>query len=168
MADKMTSRQRHRCMSRIRSKDTKPEMKVRKFLWHNGVRYRLHVKRMPGCPDIVIRRLRTAIFVNGCFWHGHKCQKHLPESNRKFWYDKIMRNRERDMRNAALLEAAGWVVIVVWECELAKPVADHTLHRLLDTIRLLESALPATPCGYSDASADDYTPLAADDEATYE
>ena len=168
MADKMTSGQRHRCMSRIRSKDTRPEMVVRRFLWHNGVRYRLHVKQIPGCPDIVIRRLRTAIFVNGCFWHGHSCQKHLPENNRKFWYKKITRNRERDMRNTGLLEAAGWVVIVVWECELAKAVAPYTLRRLLDTIRLLDKALPLTPRGYSDYADNDYAAVAADDEVPYE
>ena len=138
MADKMTPQQRHKCMSHIRSKDTRPEMLVRRFLWRNGIRYRLYVKSLPGTPDIVIRRLRIAIFINGCFWHGHSCQKRLPASNKKFWFNKISNNQQRDIRNKQLLEADGWMVIVIWECQLSARCADETLNKLLNTISLIE------------------------------
>jgi len=156
-------------MSRIRSKDTRPELQVRRFLWHNGFRYRLHIKRLPGCPDIVIRRLHTAIFINGCFWHGHTCMRHLPASNRKFWYDKITRNKERDIRNTQLLEASGWVVITIWECQLKKAIASDTLQRLLNTLQLLSCSAPNTSQhNYATASDDDneYI-LAAEDIVPY-
>lgn len=170
MADKMTPQQRHRCMSRIRSKDTRPELQVRRFLWHNGFRYRLHIRQLPGCPDIVIRRLHTAIFINGCFWHGHTCMHHLPASNRKFWYDKITRNKERDIRNIQLLEASGWVVITIWECQLKKAIASDTLQRLLNTLQLLSNSAPSTIShNYVTASDDDdneYS-LAAEDIVPY-
>ena len=123
MTDTMTPDQRHVCMSHIRSKDTKPELKVRKWLWSHGYRYRLNVKSVPGKPDIVMRPYRTAIFVNGCFWHGHgvtespvqgskfkvdgsKCCK-IPQSNREFWVAKIRRNREHSSSGAAPGRAAG-------------------------------------------------------------
>ena len=134
MADKMTPEQRHRCMSRIRGRDTKPELVVRRWLWHQGFRYRLYVKSLPGRPDIVMRKWRTAIFVNGCFWHGHDCQKHAPATNAKFWQEKITRNRERDARNQALLQGAGWHVIVIWECQLSPK-------RRMKTLRDLDLAL---------------------------
>jgi len=130
MADKMTPEQRHRCMSRIRGRDTKPELVVRRWLWHQGFRYRLYVKRLPGTPDIVMRKWHTVILVNGCFWHGHDCQKHRPATNAKFWQDKIARNRERDARNQAALQAAGWHVIVIWECQLTPKKRQETLREL--------------------------------------
>ena len=139
MADKMTPEQRHRCMSRIHSRDTKPEMVVRRWLWHQGFRYRLCVKSLPGRPDIVMRKWRTVILVNGCFWHGHDCCKHRPATNAQFWQDKIERNRARDARNQALLQAAGWHVLVVWECQLAPKRRAETL-RALD-LRLSEIVL---------------------------
>ena len=100
MSDTMTPAQRHRCMSLIRSKDTKPEIKVRKWLWFHGYRYRLCAKGVPGKPDIVMRRYRTAIFVNGCFWHGHEgCGKFkMPQSNVEFWEAKIKRNHRAQRR----------------------------------------------------------------------
>lgn len=134
MADKMTPEQRHHCMSRIRSRDTKPEMVVRRWLWRQGFRYRLCVKSLPGRPDIVMRKWRTVVFVNGCFWHGHDCCKHRPATNARFWHDKIERNRARDARNQALLQAAGWHVLVVWECQL-------TPKRRADTLRTLDLLL---------------------------
>ena len=103
----MTPEQRHRCMSRIKGRDTKPELVVRRWLWHQGFRYRLYVKSLPGRPDIVMRKWKTAIFVNGCFWHGHDCNKRKPSTNAQFWQDKINRNRERDASNQAKLQAAG-------------------------------------------------------------
>lgn len=97
--DKMTPEQRHHCMSSIRSKNTKPEMVVRRYLFSRGFRFRVNVKRLPGTPDIVLRKYRTVIFVNGCFWHGHEGCKYfvLPKSNVEFWKDKIERNRRRDV-----------------------------------------------------------------------
>ncbi|MBP5548306.1 MAG: very short patch repair endonuclease [Bacteroidales bacterium] len=139
MTDTMTPEQRHRCMSHIRSKNTKPELKVRKWLWSHGYRYRLNVKSVPGKPDIVMRPYRTAIFVNGCFWHGHgvteslvqgsRCCK-IPQTNREFWVKKILRNRERDQENYRVLQENGWQVIVIWECQLKPAVIEHTMREV--------------------------------------
>lgn len=121
--------QKHLRMSRIRSKATTPEMAVRKWLWAHGYRYRLNVKSVPGKPDIVMRRYRTAIFVNGCFWHGHEgCSKFvMPKSNSEFWKTKIERNRTRDTRNYEELIQAGWQVVVIWECNLTKEKLENTM-----------------------------------------
>lgn len=107
-------------MSRIRGKDTKPEMAVRKFLFANGLRYRLHVKSLPGSPDIVLRKYNTVVFVNGCFWHGHEmCNRRLETKTRvDWWAAKIARNKGRDVANASKLADMGYRVIVVWECEI--------------------------------------------------
>ena len=131
----MTPQQRHLCMSHIRSKDTKPEQLVRQALWHKGFRYRLHVKDLPGKPDIVLPKYKTAIFVNGCFWHGHKGCKDfvIPKSNTSFWLEKIGKNKNRDEQNITALISAGWKVITIWECELKKPVIEATLSELLQT-----------------------------------
>ena len=127
----MTREQRHRCMSRIRGRDTGPELVVRRWLWRQGFRYRLYVKSLPGRPDIVMRKWHTVIMVNGCFWHGHECQSdRRPTTNARFWQEKIARNRERDTRNQELLRAAGWNVIVVWECQLSPKNRQQTLHEL--------------------------------------
>lgn len=127
----MTPDQRHVCMSHIRSKDTKPELAVRKWLWSHGYRYRLNVKSVPGKPDIVMRPYRTAIFVNGCFWHGHDCGKsRMPKSNTDFWEAKIARNRNRDEENYQLLQENGWHVIVIWECQLTPKFIEHTMREV--------------------------------------
>ena len=106
-------------MSQIRSKDTKPEMIVRKFLFKSGFRYRLHIKDLPGKPDIVLHKFNTVIFVNGCFWHGHFCKKsHIPSSNTDFWKVKIEGNIEKDRIAILKLKEKGWSVIVIWECIL--------------------------------------------------
>ena len=120
MSDTLSPAQRHRVMSHIRSRGTKPEIIVRRWLWSHNYRYRLNVRSVPGKPDIVMRRYRTAIFVNGCFWHGHEsCGKYrLPKTNTAFWETKINRNRERDQADYLALLAAGWYVMVVWECQL--------------------------------------------------
>ena len=120
MADKLTSSQRSRCMSRIRGKNTKPEILVRKGLHARGFRFRLHNRKLPGSPDIVLPKYGVAIMVNGCFWHGHKGCRFAtrPKSNVEFWETKIARNRHRDEITTAHLEALGWHVITVWECEL--------------------------------------------------
>lgn len=137
MSDTMTREQRHYCMSRIRGKDTRPEMVVRRWLHSEGFRYSLHSRRLPGCPDIVLRRYHTVIFINGCFWHGHPgCDNfRMPRSNVEFWQEKIRRNKERDAAEAAALEALGWNVIVVWECELSRQARDLTLRNLVDAVR---------------------------------
>ena len=156
MTDRLTPEQRHRVMSRIHGKGTKPELKVRQWLWQHGYRYRLNVKSVPGKPDIVMRRYRTAIFVNGCFWHGHfvefdtdalrhreersdlditsnvensNCCK-IPQTNRDFWVNKIKRNQERDQQNYQVLHDNGWQVIVVWECQLTPKLIEETMLRV--------------------------------------
>lgn len=132
MPDKLTPLQRHTCMSHIRSRNTKPEVKLRKELFSLGYRYRVNVKRLAGTPDLVLAKYRSCIFVNGCFWHGHKgCGKFVrPKSNAEFWRNKVDNNRERDLRNYRDLEAMGWRVIVVWECELSKSAFPQTLERI--------------------------------------
>ena len=122
MPDKLTSSQRHKCMSSIRGKNTKPEILVRKGLHARGFRFRLHNKKLPGSPDIVLPKYGVAIMVNGCFWHGHKGCRYAtkPKSNVEFWETKIARNRHRDEVTTAHLEALGWTVITIWECELRK------------------------------------------------
>lgn len=128
----MTREQRHYCMSRIRSKDTSPELVVRRELWRLGYRYRLNVRRLPGTPDIVLGKYRTVIFVNGCFWHGHQgCPKFIiPKSNADFWKSKIARNRERDLLNAQRLETLAWNVVTVWECGLSGTGLAETMTRI--------------------------------------
>ncbi|QNI35867.1 DNA mismatch endonuclease Vsr [Edaphobacter sp. 4G125] len=119
MTDVHNSEQRSRNMAAIRGKDTKPEMRVRSLLHSMGFRYRLHRKDLPGRPDIVLTKYRTVIFVHGCFWHCHDCRwgNVIPKTRADFWKEKRGGTIARDVRNRAALEAAGWRVIVVWECE---------------------------------------------------
>ena len=107
-------------MSRIHSKNTKPELIVRKYLFHRGFRYRVNVKKLPGSPDIVFEKYKTIIFINGCFWHVHEGCKYFkwPESNVEFWKNKLTENRRRDVVKIQALKELDWKVIVVWECEL--------------------------------------------------
>ena len=138
MADKLTSSQRSRCMSRIRGKNTKPEILVRKGLHARGFRFRLHNRKLPGSPDIVLPKYGVAIMVNGCFWHGHKGCRYAtkPKTNIEFWETKIARNRHRDEVTTAHLEALGWTVITIWECELrANSQLDDRLNTLAEEIR---------------------------------
>lgn len=136
MADTMTPDQRHVVMSHIHSKGTKPEVLLRKSLFSLGYRFRLNVRTLPGTPDLVLRKYHTAIFVNGCFWHGHKgCSKYvMPKSNVEFWEEKIHRNHERDLVNNQRLESLAWNVITVWECELSKNKIDDTLARIANEL----------------------------------
>ena len=147
-------------MAAIRSKDTKPEMIVRRGLWKRGFRYRLNYKRLPGHPDLVLRKYRTCIFVNGCFWHGHNvalpqvqdsrlmvleesseharaqgssCCK-IPKTNREFWVAKIRRNKERDKEEQKKLAAMGWHCITIWECELTPKKREETLESIAFTL----------------------------------
>ena len=144
-------------MAAIRSKDTKPEMIVRRVLWSRGFRYRLNHKRLPGHPDLVLRKYRTCIFVNGCFWHGHKLRKaqseelrvkseefsfdyesseccKIPKTNREFWVAKIRRNKERDKEEQRRLAEMGWHCITVWECELKPSKREETLESIAFTL----------------------------------
>jgi DNA mismatch endonuclease (patch repair protein) len=120
MADVHSKETRSYNMSRIRSKDTKPEMLVRRFLHKNGFRYRLHVKNMPGKPDIVLPKYKTVIFIHGCFWHGHEGCKYyvVPKTRTEWWSDKISRNIQNDINVEATLKAANWNIIIIWQCEL--------------------------------------------------
>lgn len=132
MADKFSPAQRSNCMSKVRSANTKPEIKVRKHLFSKGFRFRINVKSLPGTPDIVLPKYRTCIFINGCFWHGHKgCKLYtVPETNTEFWVEKVARNQERDLVNNQRLESLSWNVITIWECELKKNVLDNTLAKV--------------------------------------
>ena len=148
--DRLTPQQRHNAMAAIRSKDTKPEMIVRRGLWKRGFRYRLNDRRLPGHPDLVLRKYRTCIFVNGCFWHGHnvalqqiengqwtidnsECCK-IPRTNREFWVVKIRRNKERDREELRKLAEMGWHCITVWECELKPSRREETLESIAFTL----------------------------------
>jgi len=120
MSDIVPPEKRHEMMSGIRSENTSPEIEVRRWLYHNGIRYRLHVDSLCGTPDIVVSRLKVAIFVNGCFWHRHSGCKlaYVPKSNCSFWQEKFRTNVERDRKALESLESAGWRVIIVWECQV--------------------------------------------------
>ena len=121
MADSFTPDVRSRVMSRIRSRDTRPELYVRRAVWAEGFRYRLHVRAMPGVPDLVLPKYRIVIFVHGCFWHQHGCRKtRRPASNREYWDWKLDGNVARDALNRSRLEGMGWAVATVWECRLAE------------------------------------------------
>jgi DNA mismatch endonuclease (patch repair protein) len=123
-------------MSRIRSKDTKPEMLVRRFLYANGFRYKLHDKLLPGKPDIVLSKIKTVIFVNGCFWHGHDgCKLFvIPGTRTEWWFKKIGRNKERDEENRIKLENDGWIVFSIFECELKRTNQVGSLHDLVNKL----------------------------------
>lgn len=162
MMDKLTPQQRHKNMASIHSTNTKPEVLVRKYLWRQGFRYRLNDPRLPGHPDLVLRRYRTCVFVNGCFWHGHEGCKHfcLPKTNTVFWEKKINRNRERDKEEQKRLAEMGWHVIVVWECELKSDKREKTLTSLVFTLNHIYLQDHSVP--YRPIEQDDDIPLAAE------
>lgn len=136
MADNHTKEVRSKNMSHIRSTNSKPEEIVRKYLFSQGFRYRKNVRNLPGCPDIVLPKYKTVIFVNGCFWHKHDCPRFVwPSSNQEYWEPKILRNVERDKQNIVRLEEASWSVVTVWECELKKTVQQKTLEQLAEKIK---------------------------------
>lgn len=138
MADVHSKETRSYNMSRIRSKDTKPELLVRKFLHKNGFRYRLHVKDLPGKPDIVLPKYKTVIFIHGCFWHGHEGCKYyvVPKTRTEWWLNKIGTNTTNDINAENLLKAAGWNIIKIWECELKKTSLEGTFSQLLSYLSL--------------------------------
>lgn len=136
MADNHSKEVRSMNMSHIRSINSKPEEIVRKYLFSQGFRYRKNVKKLPGCPDIVLPKYRTVIFVNGCFWHKHDCSRFVwPSSNQDYWRPKILRNVERDQKNVEELKALGWNVITVWECELKRAAREENLNLLVTKIQ---------------------------------
>ena len=150
--DHLNPQQRSKNMAAIGSKDTKPEWIVRRGLWSRGFRYRLNSPRLPGHPDMVLKKYRTCIFVNGCFWHGHNVQLptaqmdngqwiidnsdccKIPKTNREFWVAKIRRNQERDIEEQKRLAEMGWHCITIWECELKPSKRDETLKSLVYTL----------------------------------
>lgn len=136
MSDCLTKEQRHKNMVAIHCKNTKPEMIVRRFLFNRGFRYRLNHPRLPGKPDIVLRKYRTVIFVNGCFWHGHEGCRYfvMPKSNAEFWHAKIAGNQTRDKKVQQQLASMGWHCITIWECQLKKTVREVTLQSLAYTL----------------------------------
>lgn len=136
MADTLTSERRSWNMSRIRGRDTGPELLLRSLLHRAGFRFRLHAKQLPGRPDVVLPKYKAAIFVHGCFWHRHPgCRNATtPSTRREFWQEKFDRNVSRDARNRADLEAAGWTVLTVWECEL-KADAESVVSQLARELR---------------------------------
>lgn len=135
MADNHTKKQRSMNMSHIRSTNSKPEETVRKYLFSQGLRYRKNVRKLPGCPDIVLKKYRTVIFVNGCFWHHHDCGRFVwPSTNEEYWHKKIDRNVERDKEDQQALEELGWQVLVIWECQLKRKNSLTNLQNLYEKI----------------------------------
>jgi len=123
-------------MSQIKSKNTKPEMLVRKFLFSKGFRYRLHVKNLPGKPDIVLPKYKTIIFINGCFWHGHDNCKYfvIPKTRTEWWLNKINGNKQKDNENFLILSNSGWKIMIIFECQLKRDKFNNTLNKLLDEL----------------------------------
>jgi len=136
MVDHVASDRRSFIMSSVRTKDTKPELQLRRLLHRLGYRFRLHRRDLPGCPDIVFPSRRKVIFVHGCYWHGHECRwGKLPKSRLDYWQPKISANRDRDARNVRELGALGWASLTVWQCELREPESLRT--RLVDFLGIV-------------------------------
>lgn len=138
MADVHNKETRSFNMSRIKGKNTKPEMLVRQFLHANGFRYRLHVKDLPGKPDIILPKYRTVIFIQGCFWHGHdQCKYYvIPKTKTDWWLSKINGNKAKDIANIKLLRQTGWRVLEIWECELKPKQRITTFENLINDLKL--------------------------------
>ena len=160
--DRITSGSRSRNMSRIKSKNTKPEIKLRRLLYSLGFRYRIHYN-LPGKPDVVFIKKKIAIFVNGCFWHGHEgCKEsHIPKTHSKFWENKILKNKDRDIKNIGNLKKGGWSALTFWECDLEKDAngeitikmrGDGELKTGLDNIKKCIKKQDCNPFGGNDNS----------------
>lgn len=137
MVDVHNKNSRSYNMSQIKGKDTQPEMKVRRFLHANGFRFRLHVRNLPGLPDIVLNKYRTVIFVHGCFWHRHPNCRYTtnPKSNKDYWQAKFQVNVENDIKNQILLKQEGWNVVLIWECQLKSKTIDKSFIEIIASIR---------------------------------
>lgn len=135
MTDRISKKKRSWNMSRIRSKDTKPEIKVRSYLFKLGFRFRKNVQKLPGKPDIVLPKYSTVIFINGCFWYHHQgCRyAYIPKTRTNFWLDKFSKNSENDKKNKVILQQLGWKVVVIWECML-KNDFNKTMSTVVDQI----------------------------------
>lgn len=142
-SDNLTAEARAKCMRSNRSKNTRPEMELRKRLHKEGIRYRLHNKDLPGSPDLVFPRWNAVAFVHGCFWHGHTCKREGPKTNSEFWKKKLFQNRQRDQRVRLELEKAGWRQLVVWECALASSNKSSPLQVIRDILVWLQD--PSAP-----------------------
>jgi len=133
--DNLTPAERSEIMSRIKSKNTRPEILVRSFLHRHGLRFSLNHAALPGKPDIILPKYKAVVFVNGCFWHKHDCPRFvMPSSNQDYWIPKINSNKERDERNQKRLREMGWNVIVIWECELKKNRLDSTMQKVISEL----------------------------------
>lgn len=167
--DIWSKKKRSSVMARIRSRDTKPEWIVRRYLFSRGYRYRKNLKGLPGTPDIVLRKYGIVIFIHGCFWHGHEVDGHLPHTNREFWEKKIERNKLRDARNKEKLRQMGWHVMTVWECQLKPAVRKHTLLEIEYHINhtFLNRFKPQTPRPYTDEETEETHLMAAESETGY-
>lgn len=175
--DQLSPQQRHNNMAAIRSKNTKPEMLVRKWLWRRGFRYRLNSPRLPGHPDLVLRKYRTCIFVNGCFWHGHHVEMpqeeegliinsqccRIPTTNRDFWVRKIKRNQHRDKQEQQRLAEMGWHCVTVWECELRPKLRERTLLSLEYTLNRIWLSDHSKMMSYPRQEEENVMQIAAED-----
>lgn len=169
MADVLTPEQRRRCMSKVCSKNTKPEMIVRQYLFAHGFRFRVNVKRLPGTPDVVLSKYKTVIFVNGCFWHGHEDCKyaHLPQTNADFWKAKIGQNKLRDLQKRLQLRSMGWHVILVWSCQLKAKNRELTLKSIERTLnKILLDSYSTKMQSYQDQESEKF--IAAEKLLPYE
>ena len=137
MADVHDRQTRSYNMSQIKGKNTKPEMLVRKFLFSKGFRYRLHVKNLPGKPDLILPKYKTIIFINGCFWHGHENCKYyiMPKTRTEWWIDKINRTKQRDSENFLQLSESGWKIVTIFECELKREKREQTFNKILSILQ---------------------------------
>ena len=170
--DIWSKEKRSQVMARIRGRDTKPEILVRRYLYARGYRFRKNVKGLPGTPDIVLRKYRVAIFVHGCFWHGHEEDGKIPETNREFWLAKINRNKERDRRDKERLLAMGWSVVTIWECQLKPAVRQRTLSGLEyylnhNFLRLQRMKKPSPRPYAATEAADEVAAMAAEPAGGY-
>jgi DNA mismatch endonuclease (patch repair protein) len=144
-------KKRSEVMSKIRSQDTKPELIVRRYLWSRGYRYRKNLKKLPGTPDIVLRKYGVVIFIHGCFWHGHG-HRGTPSTNSEFWSKKISRNKQRDEEVKQKLQKMGWAVMTIWECQLKPSVRQNTLsemERLINALWLKKQSIRKKTKSYS-------------------
>jgi DNA mismatch endonuclease (patch repair protein) len=139
MADKFDKKTRSRVMAAIKNKNTKPEVNIRKALFAKGFRYRIHNKKLPGCPDLVFSKYKAVIFIHGCFWHNHDCKLgKLPSTNLDFWKEKLEKNKERDLRNIVELKNMGWKVKVIWLCQIEDKKRLKSNDALLEIIKWIK------------------------------
>lgn len=167
--DIWSKKKRSAVIAKIRSRDTKPEWIVRRYLFSRGYRYRKNVKGLPGTPDIVLRKYGVVIFIHGCFWHGHEVDGHIPHSNSDFWQKKIERNKLRDACNKEALKQMGWWVMTVWECQLKPAVRRRTLLEIEYHINhtFLKRFEPKIPRPYDNEEYEETSGTVAEDKVEY-